>query len=207
MVMALISCPECNQQMSDTAGICPHCGYKLPKRISAKEKKSSLLISLLGALFIAFSFLRGFYAEINTHILNEKAMWTNKVWMRSLYNLADHGKGTAGVILFFIILLLIAGVAVMQLPKVYKKLPNSQMLTTAMSVVAAVIYIVVVMICVDYDYANGNIYKSFTVGEFLNLSYLFYVESALLFITVLMSVLKSCGITFKGKSENTIQIP
>lgn len=28
--MALITCPECNQQISDRAASCPHCGYPLP---------------------------------------------------------------------------------------------------------------------------------------------------------------------------------
>lgn len=28
--MALITCPECNQQISDRAVACPHCGYPLP---------------------------------------------------------------------------------------------------------------------------------------------------------------------------------
>ncbi len=27
--MALINCPECNKQISDTTTACPHCGYKL----------------------------------------------------------------------------------------------------------------------------------------------------------------------------------
>lgn len=31
--MALITCPECGQQVSDTAKACPHCGYVLKKTI------------------------------------------------------------------------------------------------------------------------------------------------------------------------------
>lgn len=30
--MALINCPECNKEISDTARICPNCGYKIHKR-------------------------------------------------------------------------------------------------------------------------------------------------------------------------------
>lgn len=30
-IMALITCPECNKEVSDKAEMCPHCGYKLPK--------------------------------------------------------------------------------------------------------------------------------------------------------------------------------
>lgn len=36
--MALFNCPECNNQISDTAEKCPHCGYPL-----AKVKKSNVV--------------------------------------------------------------------------------------------------------------------------------------------------------------------
>lgn len=32
--MPLISCPECNQQVSTSADVCPHCGYPLKKETS-----------------------------------------------------------------------------------------------------------------------------------------------------------------------------
>jgi len=31
--MAIIPCPECSNQISDKAEICPHCGYRLQKEI------------------------------------------------------------------------------------------------------------------------------------------------------------------------------
>jgi len=30
--MAIINCPECNKEISDTAKSCPHCGFNLPKK-------------------------------------------------------------------------------------------------------------------------------------------------------------------------------
>lgn len=36
--MALIKCPECGKDVSDTAKMCPHCGYKI------KIRKSILLL-------------------------------------------------------------------------------------------------------------------------------------------------------------------
>jgi rubrerythrin len=36
-IMALIQCPECNHEMSDTARICPNCGYKAKKSINKKQ--------------------------------------------------------------------------------------------------------------------------------------------------------------------------
>ena len=43
--MALISCTECNKSISDSAKICPHCGYK-------KEKKSYFWFIILILLFL-----------------------------------------------------------------------------------------------------------------------------------------------------------
>jgi uncharacterized membrane protein YvbJ len=67
--MALIICPECNQSLSDTAEICPHCGYRLkvveqPSNVLENAtvgntveksliKKSNKKIIILGAAVIA----------------------------------------------------------------------------------------------------------------------------------------------------------
>lgn len=39
--MALVNCPECSKEISDTAGKCPHCGYTLPKQKRAKNSADS----------------------------------------------------------------------------------------------------------------------------------------------------------------------
>lgn len=46
--MALIKCPECNKEVSDTVKKCPHCGYK----ISNKSKKDRKIIILIIAIAI-----------------------------------------------------------------------------------------------------------------------------------------------------------
>ena len=35
--MALISCPECNREISDQASYCPQCGYPIAKHIKLKN--------------------------------------------------------------------------------------------------------------------------------------------------------------------------
>lgn len=35
--MALINCPECNKEISDTTKSCPHCGYSIKKEITQTE--------------------------------------------------------------------------------------------------------------------------------------------------------------------------
>ena len=35
--MALINCPECGKEISDSTKICPHCGYKLKNKSASKK--------------------------------------------------------------------------------------------------------------------------------------------------------------------------
>lgn len=41
--MALIKCPECGKEVSDTARTCPNCGYKIKKNISNEKRDRFLL--------------------------------------------------------------------------------------------------------------------------------------------------------------------
>ncbi|MDE6014964.1 MAG: zinc-ribbon domain-containing protein [Acetatifactor sp.] len=53
--MALITCPECNREVSDQAKTCPHCGYKLPKtkkELSPLQKKKQVMV--IAGVFLAF---------------------------------------------------------------------------------------------------------------------------------------------------------
>ena len=59
--MALIQCPECKKQVSDTAKTCPHCGYKLNAQQVKHRNKIILwiIVSLLViGLFVFISFER-----------------------------------------------------------------------------------------------------------------------------------------------------
>ncbi len=54
--MALITCPECGQQVSDTAKTCPHCGYVLKKTVNINlsdgaQKAGNAVKSLKGMQF------------------------------------------------------------------------------------------------------------------------------------------------------------
>lgn len=53
--MALVNCPECNKEISDTSEKCIHCGYTLHPELKGKKKKKRLItiLSIAAILFIA----------------------------------------------------------------------------------------------------------------------------------------------------------
>lgn len=70
--MALINCPECVQQMSNTAKKCPHCGYRLPLQKRSDADKTKILgyfLFLLG-LGTIFPIIYHFFEYQFTHLNN-----------------------------------------------------------------------------------------------------------------------------------------
>lgn len=75
--MALIKCPECSREISDSAGHCPHCGYKLPKSKAAISKSKQLIVLIglivvaLGVLFLGIAFACNFSGHRFNHFYSD----------------------------------------------------------------------------------------------------------------------------------------
>ena len=53
--MALIKCPECNKEISDTSRSCIHCGYKLKNVCNLNiNKKALIIIGIIILMIIMF---------------------------------------------------------------------------------------------------------------------------------------------------------
>lgn len=53
--MALIRCPECSNEVSDSAELCPNCGYPIKKKAFKRKlnkKKRNLIISITSIVFV-----------------------------------------------------------------------------------------------------------------------------------------------------------
>ena len=53
--MALINCPECNNNISDSSDQCVHCGYKIPKNIDYKIFQKNIII--IAIIFVLISII------------------------------------------------------------------------------------------------------------------------------------------------------
>ena len=67
-IMALINCPECNKEISDTVKICPHCGYKLPKtkNVQSPQGKRKRVVIIISGL-LALIAIGGFFFFLSPH--------------------------------------------------------------------------------------------------------------------------------------------
>lgn len=50
-IMALINCPECNKEISDTAKVCPSCGYKI--NLQKHKKRNKIIFGIMLSVIIA----------------------------------------------------------------------------------------------------------------------------------------------------------
>ena len=64
--MALIECPECNKQVSETVKTCPHCGYKLNAK-KAKHRNKVVTWSIVSVLIIFLAI------GLSLYVSNERA--------------------------------------------------------------------------------------------------------------------------------------
>lgn len=65
--MALINCPECNKEISDTAKSCPNCGYELPTKTDIKRNAIIIGVStvLLIGCIILFNYFSAKYGRLH----------------------------------------------------------------------------------------------------------------------------------------------
>ena len=76
--MALINCPECNKEISDSARKCPHCGYPLKEEVEVVyEKKKGfwsagrLAVSIISFVLAFFIIYQGYILSIAEAFIGE----------------------------------------------------------------------------------------------------------------------------------------
>ncbi len=84
--MALITCPECGNEVSDKAVSCPKCGYVLNEAVTVQVKKTARKHknTIILCVVLALLAIGGSYISSNTLSADEQAALDNCRWIKSV---------------------------------------------------------------------------------------------------------------------------
>lgn len=88
--MALICCPECGKEVSDTSDICIHCGHKIKTKKNERLFSKANVVWLIAALLSGFILIREcilstvFREVITPAIMVKVIFWVVAIWMFAL---------------------------------------------------------------------------------------------------------------------------
>lgn len=69
--MAMLQCPECGQQISDQAAVCPHCGYRVGKRLVPGKRSIAVFgaVLLVAGIMLSISQTTVFWSKEDRFLL------------------------------------------------------------------------------------------------------------------------------------------
>lgn len=75
--MALIQCPECGKNVSDTISVCIHCGYPLKtKKLRKINERAVFIVAMILVIIFAFLAVIYFYKKEQNHVIHNTALIT-----------------------------------------------------------------------------------------------------------------------------------
>lgn len=108
--MALINCPECGKEISDTAQSCPHCGYPIvsketvnisaaPKTISniSKKRLRVLAIAIICLIIVGIVCIASFLPNRQESIVGTWEDASTVEGFTFIYQFGDDGKYTSSI--------------------------------------------------------------------------------------------------------------
>ena len=100
--MALISCPECNQSVSDTASVCPHCGYDI-KSFANEQRVKDEIFKLAESIKQPTFPLLDTFVLLDLFLVIMVIIITTAFNVRSYPKIAISGLVTVGIIQVFLL--------------------------------------------------------------------------------------------------------
>ena len=144
--MALINCPECGSQVSDSAGACPNCGHPMqgnkPSKSKASKLKTGAIVNVVGGLGYIFVvavlvILVANYATDAHWNVHWSEAYLNPEWTGGIASTETYGMMFAST---FVILLLVTilSIAILAIKRPKR---NAMLVITGVQLVASVVAI------------------------------------------------------------------
>ena len=205
--MAMINCPECGKEISDSAKNCPNCGYSIFKKNYLKKitkpKKvgfDSIANTLIGCLFIVFLYAECFYEYYLIRLSDD----FNGYKLGSFGSLVIFGTDfSSGVIIGIMIIIIVMITFVGWIKCIKESLQNNSgynSINIILSVILGVIFFVVTFIAKEGFYVvnqfHGRAFSSFAAG--------FYIELVLIGLLIVVSICHYVMVSMNNKKNNGI---
>lgn len=207
--MAMINCPECGKEISDSAISCPNCGYSIMKKRRRKKLSirkniifDAIANSVLGGLFIAFLFTDGFFEYIGSKRVNGKYDYDIKVsGFEYFINAGTEFKSEVIICFLSVIVVLILFFSWF---KCFK--PNLQnkksynLINMLLAIVLAIVFFVIIFIAKEG--ISDTTYSTYSNRVFVSFLFGFYVELILIILLNALAVFNYVKSNLKLKKEN-----
>lgn len=96
--MALIRCPECNKDVSNTAETCPHCGFRITPKAKSWVRSAVETVGLLIAAFVGIAVIIAVFdpfEQSNRSVTFVKADWISRTKYEVTVKNSDSDKAKA----------------------------------------------------------------------------------------------------------------
>jgi len=206
--MAMINCPECGKEISDSAISCPNCGYSILKKRRRKKLSirkniifDAIANSVLGGLFIAFLFADNFFKYYGVNRVNGKYDYDIEVsGFEYFINVGTEFKSEViiGFLSVIIVLILFFYWFKCFKPNLQNK-KSYNLINMLLTIFLGVVFFVLVFIAKEGISDNIYFYDSWLFGSFL---ITFYVELILIVLLIAIAVFNYVKSNLKLKKEN-----
>lgn len=207
--MAMINCPECGKEISDSAISCPNCGYSILKKRRRKKLSirkniifDAIANSVIGCLFILFLFTDNFFEYIGVDRINGKYDYDFNV--NGFDALITFGTDINSEVIICFLSVIVVLILFLSWFKCFK--PNLQnkktytFINMLLTIVLGVVFFVIVFIAKEgisdthYSTYMHRVFSSFLFG--------FYIEVVLIVLLIALAVFNYAKINLNLKKKN-----
>lgn len=192
--MALIKCPECGNNVSDKAELCPHCGH--PVAVEQKKERYMVVVKslpfLLGYLFISVGPFLPYMRQCMNMLGKKEVLNFN---MLSLLTpeaagvKSGEGAGLFGIIPIVVIILGIIGIIIVLLQRIkYKKIPL--FVSILIPIIVIILIVIFEVVGLKMFYENSKTFTDIAIDTGLGEDF-FTLSKGIGFYTIVAGVISS----------------
>ena len=187
--MAIINCPECQNEISDSAKSCPYCGYKINKvktlELSGIKYHDEIIYTIIGIGIIIGLYIDGLFEYYLVRKLDG--------FIGNTLGSFDNLVGRADLDYFTIVIVCLIALSIIA-SWLYSYLKSLKGKKNMISLIATSLALIVFVYGTVTACSNFTEFTGFAYLEFERLMALFYIDIAAFILSIIVSILNMSGI-------------